>query len=238
MLGKSDAAARRGLALTDGEINFLWSFIQGSIMIPETWNALLAAHGFCERHAWAHISVEMSFRERHFLGPIILYRALIERAVQALRAHHASTALAARVLRGAGPCFLCALNIDAAAAGASPRERLARGRDSSKLLTFAVESWPFWRNIACAVCAADPGAITKPCRCRRHFLMDFKEGRPVDLSWQRETLQRLSEELVRYEKSSVASADEPSDRDRAALISGVGWSSGWRPLLALLNDIR
>ena len=51
-------------APTDGEINFLWSFIQGSIVTPETWNALLRSYGFCERHAWIHIGIEMSFRDR------------------------------------------------------------------------------------------------------------------------------------------------------------------------------
>src|SRR6266699_1062624 len=74
------------LAITDGEINFLWSFIQGSIMLPETRKALLRGFGFCDRHAWVHLSFEMSFRKQYLLGPVILYRALIEKAVQATHA--------------------------------------------------------------------------------------------------------------------------------------------------------
>jgi hypothetical protein len=57
-----DARDHWHLAITNSEINFVWSFIQGSIMIPETRNALLRAFGFCDRHAWVHLSVEMSFR--------------------------------------------------------------------------------------------------------------------------------------------------------------------------------
>ena len=36
-----DARRLQELAITEGEINFLWSFMQGSIMIPETRNAAI-----------------------------------------------------------------------------------------------------------------------------------------------------------------------------------------------------
>ena len=54
---------------------------QGSITVPETWNALLRSYGLCERHAWMHIGVEMSFRDEYLLGPTILYAELIEKAL-------------------------------------------------------------------------------------------------------------------------------------------------------------
>ena len=69
-------------APTDGEINLFWSFIQGSIVTPETWNALLRSYGFCERHAWIHIGIEMSFRDQYLLGPTILYAELVEKALR------------------------------------------------------------------------------------------------------------------------------------------------------------
>jgi hypothetical protein len=231
-----DARDRRHLAITDGEINFLWSFIQGSIMIPETWNALLRAYGFCERHAWVHLSVEMSFRKRHFLGPVILYRALIEKSVQAVQARqNAKLRSPIRPLRSAGPCFLCAMSINAVAAGASSRARLDRGQDSSGLCAFASDLAPLWRPDVCAVCARETCEMVAPRRCRRHLLTDMTMRRPVDLSWQGSTLRELSERLARYQESFVAGADEPSDQDRAALIAAIGWCSGWRPLLALLS---
>jgi hypothetical protein len=223
----------RHLAITDGEIHFLWWFIQGSIMTPETRNALLRGFGFCERHAWAHLSVEMSFRKRHFLGPVILYRALAEKSVQAFRARpHVGLVSPLRHLQAAGRCFLCALNIDHSAAGAAQPTRLARGRDSSGLRSFATELAEHWRPKVCAICANAPNSSN---RCRPHLLADLKSRKAVDLSCQQDTVEELAARLARYEKSFVAGADEPTDQDRAALISAAGWCSGWRPLLALLG---
>jgi hypothetical protein len=231
-----DARESPDLSITDGEINFFWSFIQGSVMIPETRNALLRAYGFCERHAWVHLSVEMSFRKRHFLGPVILYHALIEKSVQEVQTRqHVSLRPPMRRLRPTGSCFLCALNINNAGAGASSRARLDRGRDSNRLRDFATGLAPLWRPNVCAVCSNEPRNIVGASRCRRHLLTDLKLQKPVDLSCQQGMLQELSRRLARYEKSFVAGADEPTDQDRASLISAIGWCSGWRPLLALLS---
>lgn len=233
----SDARGRQHLAITDGEINFLWSFIQGSIMIPETRKALLRGLGFCDRHAWVHLSFEMSFRGQYLLGPVILYGALIEKSVRAVHApQRAGWRSPTRRLQSAGPCFLCALDVNNLGAGTSSRARLDRGRDSSALRTFATGLASQWRPNVCAVCASEARETTSPSRCRPHLLTELKLKKSVDLSWQRRTLQQLSERLARYQKSFVAGADKPRDQDRAALISAIGWCSGWRPLLALLSS--
>jgi hypothetical protein len=227
----------RGLAITNGEIHFLWWFIQGSIMTPETRNALLRGYGFCERHAWVHLSVEMAFRRQHFLGPVILYRALIERSVQALRARRRGRlASSLRQLKTTGPCFLCALNIDHAGSGAAPAWRLDRGRDSSGLCTFATSLAPFWRSAVCTSCADRGCDMVVPPRCRSHLLDDLRSRKPVDLAWQEAMLEEVSVRLARSEASFVAGAEEPSDQDRAALVVAAGWCSGWRPLLSLLSE--
>jgi hypothetical protein len=206
-------------------------------MIPETRNALLRAFGFCGRHAWMHLSVEMTFRKRHFLGPVILYRALIEKSVQAIHApQRIGRRSPMRQLQSAGPCYLCALNIKNAGAGASPRARLDRGRDSSGLRAFATGLASLWRPNVCTICVSEARKTASPSRCRPHLLTEMKLQKSVDLSWQQGTLQELSERLARYEKSFVAGADKPRDQDRAALISAIGWCSGWRPLLALLSS--
>ena len=228
-LRDADHAKPRQLAITDGEVNFLWSFIQGSIMIPETWDALLRGFGLCERHAWVHLSVEMAFRRQHFLGPVILYRALIDKAAQAVHARSIT-----RQLRTRGPCRLCELNIHHAAAGACPRARLDRGRDSSRLRAFAAELEGLWRPMVCAACAGEATTGDGLSRCRRHLVDDLNARRSVDLAWQQEALQGLSKRLGHYEKSFTAGAEGPRDEDRAALISAVGWCSGWRPLLVML----
>lgn len=244
MTGKTPTSGQCGttdtgaLALTDGEIHFLWWFIQGGIMTQETWDALLRGFGFCERHAWAHLNVEMAFREEHLLGPVILYRGLIEKALQAIQPHHKIwPGLHARQLQAAGPCFLCALNLDHASGGAAPPARLERGRDSGGLRAFAIGLAPLWRLNVCAVCAGQACDAVTSRYCRPHLLADQTTHRPFDVSSQQATLQELSMRLARYEESFAAGSGDPSDQDRAALISAVGWCSGWRPLLVLLGDL-
>jgi phosphoserine phosphatase len=80
-----------------------------------------------------------------------------------------------------------------------------------------------------------PCEVAAAPRCRSHLRADLRLRRPVDLSWQHTTLEELSVRLAQYEASFVASADEPNNQDRAALIAAAGWCSGWRPLLTLLS---
>jgi hypothetical protein len=126
----SAAKGAHALAITDGEVNFLWWFIQGSIMNPETWDRLMRGGGFCERHAWVHLSAETTFREWYLLGPAILYRALIEQSLRAFRPQLGSAARLARRHEPAGSCFLCEMHLDAASSGVAPQRRLDQGRDT------------------------------------------------------------------------------------------------------------
>jgi len=232
-----DARRLQELAITEGEINFLWSFMQGSIMIPETRNALLRGYGFCERHAWVHISVEMSFRDRYLLALAILYRALIEKSLRALRApRRASFRSVVRRLRAAGPCFLCALKVKDTSAGAARRERLDQGRDCSHLRSLAAELEPRWRGYVCAVCAEEQSLKFAANRCRQHLLTEMERKAPVDLiPWQLNMLSELSQHVGHYKSFFSFERGDEIDQDRAALIAAIGWCSGWRPLLALLQ---
>ena len=216
-------------AATDGEINFLWSFIQGSIVIPETWNGLLRSYGFCERHAWIHIGIEMSFRDEYLLGPTIFYAELVEKALHAI---DTPRSMLRRELRGDGPCFLCAMNLQDATAGACPQVRLARGRDASNLRDFASRLQPIWSFCLCPDCS---GQARSPTPCRRHLLAANEADAPVDLRAQRNVLRDLSVRVTRYQKSFLAGGPQVNDQDRAALIVAIGWCSGWRPLLAQLS---
>jgi hypothetical protein len=227
----------QNLPITDGEIHFLWWFIQGSIMDPETWNALLRAYGLCARHAWAHLNVEIAFRERHLLGPVILYRALIEQTLQAIQGRQYTSRSPLRRLKAAAPCLLCALDINRAGSGAAPRARLDRGRDSSGLRSFATSLAPFWRAQVCAICADDADQAVAFPRCRQHLLADLSSRKPIDFIWQQSNLRELAARLAKYEGSFVFGADRPSNQDRSALISAAGWCSGWRPLLELLGRL-
>ena len=69
------------LHISTGEINSLYWFIQGSIMIPKIRQDLRKAWGFCERHACVTLLVETAFRPGFLHGPVILYEDIIGCAV-------------------------------------------------------------------------------------------------------------------------------------------------------------
>lgn len=196
---------------------------------PETWASLLKGYGFCQRHAWVHLSIEMAFREEYLLGPTILYAALVERALSATRARHA---FAARRLLASEACLLCDLNIAELSRGACPQQRLVQGRDTRALMRYALDLKEFWSDNVCDVCKHDKGEI----RCRKHFVADLRARRPIDHLRQQETLRDLNERLIRLQESFTAGKPKVSDQDRASLIAAIGWCAGWRPLLALLNS--
>ncbi len=230
------AGGNQPFHITDGEINFLWSFIQGSIAIAETWNGLMRSYGFCARHAWIHMSVELSFRDQYLLGPTILYAELIDKSVRAISASR-TTGLQPMIrrLRAAGPCLLCALNVKDASAGACPQARLDRGRDTGPLRNFAGKLEPLWRSSLCPGCAGASGEGISANRCRQHLLAAMQARIPIDISAQKDMLRDLSDRVGRYQKSFLAGGGEAADQDRAALITAIGWCSGWQPLLAQLS---
>jgi hypothetical protein len=215
------------LVILDGEVHFLWWFIQGSIMNPDTWKRLMSGGGFCERHAWVHLSVEMAFREDYLLGPAILYSGLIEQSLHAFR----HPRFVPRRLTTSGPCLLCDMSLEHASGGYAPEWRLARGRDMGALRAFAASLEPLWRSHICGACAGNKASA---CRCRRHLLADLRAGRRTHLDAQRATLEDLAAHLEAYEHSFTFGGNPASDADRGAFIAAVGWCSGWRPLLALL----
>jgi len=58
--------------LSDGEIHYLWWYMQGSIMDPGVRQRLRRAWGMCGRHAWGALAVETAFRPGFLHGPALL----------------------------------------------------------------------------------------------------------------------------------------------------------------------
>ena len=73
------------LQLSDGEIHYLYWFIQGSIMVPDIRHELRRAWGFCERDTWSYILVEAAFYRGYMHGAALLYEDLLTPAVSNLR---------------------------------------------------------------------------------------------------------------------------------------------------------
>jgi hypothetical protein len=217
--------------LSDGEIHFLYWFIQGSIMIPETRHALHRAWGLCERHAWAALAVEMSFRPTYLHGPALLYQDLLERCLAAFtRAGPLRAQRVARRLRSQGPCLMCKLNVYRAGRGGASLTTIERGRQTAPLYRFAIDHKKYWEQTVCGVCDGSTSHI----RCRRH-LIEQASGlaeHSVHAGLVADLLDR-----VRVLARSYIWENHGTDRPehRAALISTAGFMSGWRPLLVLLG---
>jgi hypothetical protein len=225
----------KSLAITDGEI--LWSLIQGSILVPGIWNRLLNGYGFCEQHAWTHLSIEMSFREKYLLVPTILYGALIQKSLDALSfAPFVSNSSVARRLRAADTCLLCALNVRGAEMPAAPQTQLYRFRDGSFLRSFACGLRSLWNGHVCSACKGQPREGDVQDLCRLHLLAAAKTQGPIDFLGSKWLLQELDARVNYCLQSFTVGGPEAGDRDWAAVITAIGWCSGWRPLLTLLRQ--
>ncbi len=163
--------------LSDGAVHFFYWFIQGSIMHPDTRDALRRSWGFCERHAWACLSVEMAFRDRFLLGPAILYEDLLERAVRhlAIRGPFRRRRLL-RALFATRPCMACELDVENAERGAFSQSLLERGRGAEPLRSFALETKREWRKAVCGACGGDGSTL----RCRPHLVQEIAAKGAVD----------------------------------------------------------
>lgn len=221
--------------LSDGEIHFLWWFIQGSIMTPSTRQRLRQAWGMCERHAWGYLVVDAAFRHGYLHGPVVLYEDLMQRALATLAMP--GPARARRVikgLRGKGPCLICDIGYGPESAAQVKEERLIKGRDLSELRGFARRTEPHWRHDVCGRCLGDYGSAS---RCRSHLIEDWEAGARPDLFAYLVEVKEMASRLTKYSRSFVfEKRGTATDEDRSALISAVGWCSGWRTLMNILEQ--
>ena len=213
--------------LSDGEVHHFYWFIQGSIMNRGTRARLWRSWGFCERHAWAHFTVETAFRGDFLLGAAILYEDLVARAVRALR--ESPTPLGRwRRLRPRGPCMMCEMGVFGAGRGVASPALIVRGRSPDRLVAFARECRDHWAGTVCARCdPASDGAL-----CRKHFVEDTSHGSSAQTHALCATLEELHARLILYRNAFTwEHRGTDGSEHRAALITAIGWMSGWRPLL-------
>jgi hypothetical protein len=190
-------------------------------------------YGFCERHAWIHISVEMSFRDEYLLGPAILYSELIEKALGAVsRLQSVGQHSLEHALRSRSPCFLCSMNLrNSASAGAAPGSRLDRGRDISTLRAFAGRTAPVWRSWLCPKCAGHQYARLDPTLCRQHLIAAMRARTPVDISAQGNMLQDLFDHVAHYQ-DFVSGWRLGGVRSRSGGFDCCDWLVQWMAALA------
>ncbi len=222
--------------LSDGEIHYFFWFIQGSIMNATIRAHLRRAWGFCERHAWGAIAVEMSFRRKFLMGPAVLYEDLMARCLASFPKFRPQKARRfARKLRSSDVCMMCDMKTYQSGIGVAPRDRLEQGRRTDLLREFALEHEPYWREYVCGLCHQDNSEV----RCRRHFIEHASSLSEASVERHYAMLRHIYKHLVAFDRSFVwenRGTDGPEDR--GALLGAVGWLSGWRPLLALTQPAQ
>jgi hypothetical protein len=219
--------------LSEGEIHYLYWYIQGSIMVPDIRKRLRRAWGFCERHAWAALLVEAGFRSSFMHGPAILYEDILGSAISALDVHGPFKNLhLRRNLRERGPCMMCEMGFGPETKGKASPDVIERGGDSSNLRVFAEKTKKYWKRAVCGRCFGQESFY----RCRKHLIEDASNGSLGDIPSHRDVIDYIFEHLVIYARSfRWECKGTDTEEDRAALISAVGWCSGWSPLLSILE---
>jgi len=233
-IARSAGSADDRLELSDGEVHFLWRFIQGSIMNPETRERMGRAWGMCTRHAAALLAVEAAYRHGWMHACALLYLDLIERALGALTTTRGlfGEDRAIRRLHATGPCLICEMEIEASGGGAASADLLDRSPDPSQLSSLADDTRSHWMALVCRLCS--PGAIGP--LCRLHLVGDPHLDAREEIHAQRATLGYVARHLIRYARSSRwEHRDTETPEDRAALLEAVGWCSGWSSLLAIIG---
>jgi hypothetical protein len=119
----------RSLAISEGETNCILGFIHDGSIAAEPWHRLMGAWGYCERHAWASLAVEMSALEGFVSRSAFLYFDLLRQAVAILaRQTSRNQRAAAKRLAERNPCMLCEINPRSAAGCRIPSWRRQRIR--------------------------------------------------------------------------------------------------------------
>jgi len=223
----------KSFLLSPGEIHFLWWFIQGSIMFPSTRERLRKAWGFCGRHAWGALLVEASFRHGYMHGPAILYEDIMEKALLALAGKSWLKRWQTRMaLRPKGPCLMCEMNYGPDSRATARPEIIQKGQDPTEIKKFCQRTKKYWEQMVCGQCAESNSLA----RCREHLLTEADRLSAAEFKEHQNFIRQIYEHICLYSRSfrwEFRGTESPEDE--AALISAVGWCSGWQPLLAILE---
>jgi len=229
----SSSAQEEPFKLSPGEIAFLWWFIQGSIMNPFTRDRLRQAWGLCERHAWGWMVVEAAFRSSYMHGPAVLYEDLMGLASAAFEVEGpARSRRLRRRLWQKGPCLMCEEGYDADSAGFVNEDRVRQGRDLVNLVKFARTTQQYWWKAVCGKCAGTSSKV----RCRRHLVEEERSGTIADIDFHQAMVASITQQIVKCARSfQFEFRDSQTTEDMAAIVSAVGWCSGWSVLLSILG---
>jgi len=127
---------------------------------------------------------------------------------------------------------MCNMEYDSHSKGFMKAERARIGRDLGALQDLAVRTAPYWEKALCGRCAGNDS----PQRCRRHLAEEISQGVIKDLSPHVSLVDDIEKHIRMYNRSFCHGYHgTDTDEDRAALISAVGWCSGWKTLLSIVE---
>ncbi|MGO8840237.1 MAG: RNA pyrophosphohydrolase [Methyloceanibacter sp.] len=216
------------LGITDGEVNFIQGFVHDGSIGAECGLQLMRHWGYCERHAWVSLTVEMSVLHGFCSRSASLYLDILQQASTALAGNNQRAV--AKQLRESGSCMIC--NAKPTRRGLLSAAELSEAKDPTRLRSFVKESALFWSSDCCPRCI---NGVTNGRLCRRHLIEVLNEGASPDLEDERKHLLNVLARLENYAWSfswGFRGIDGPEDR--GALISAIGWCSGWSSLAVLI----
>lgn len=202
-------------------------------MNPSTRIRLRRAWGMCERHAWGWMIVEAAFRSGYMHGPAVLYHDVIGLAVEAFEMQGPMQhGRLRRRLRTKGPCLMCEEGYGSETKGFVKPTIVVQGRDLTEIRSFARRTSSYWKDDVCGICSGNGS----PVRCRGHLVEEESAGLIADMSAHRALISDIDRRLNQYARSfQFEFRGTNTQEDTAALISAVGWCSGWRLFLSIVD---
>jgi len=127
---------------------------------------------------------------------------------------------------------MCELEYGPNSPGKAGEDRIEKGRDLSELQALARKTARYWQKAVCGRCAGN-GSFQK---CRRHLIEELSQGVKTDLSTHAALVDDIAKHIKIYAKSfCFGYHGTETDEDVAALISAVGWCTGWKTFLSIVK---
>jgi len=202
-------------------------------MNPSTRDRLRKGWGMCERHAWGWIVIESAFRSGYMHGPALLYQDIMGLALKAFRMNGPMRygRLRKKFLQN-GPCLMCEEGFGPDTQGIVRASVIEQGRDLREFQSLARRTSRYWKWAICGKCSGD----SKPTRCRKHLLEDESARLHDFLTTHTALVSYIVRHLNRYARSfQFEFKGTQTVEDEAALISAVGWLSGWTLFLSIID---
>lgn len=240
-----------GYELEQDEVEELWSFVHGDIMMGGLRQQLRSHLGLCDRHAWGHAVVEIELWE---FGPgksgghqpfdvAVLHEDLLGRVSQSLATYRPSRRHPPEdVLGRHGTCRICAeiAGDTANVIGYAAQDAAPLVLEANRMThthAWVTSSTHLWLPRVCPAClppgsspeAPDAGASSL---CRWHLLGRHDLDAATSQTYASH-LTQLRDRLTRHLTSMTDSGSASTPEDRVAWIEALGWFAGWSLPLTL-----